>query len=145
MNPINWLRNIRILLKILLKSRKSLNVWIWTWMLNLFCLTNLWMILNVKMNLLRCMPSVWLLNLFLKRMKIFVAIMLWYLILCLLCVLPQRTNRCTFLHIKEIKRWRERLLSQNLHLGLNLRLWMDLSLFNLPPLWCDWSYKTSMS
>ena len=38
-----------------------------------------------------------------------------------------------------------RLLSQSLHLGLNLRLWMDLSLFNLPPLWCDWSYKTSMS
>ena len=35
--------------------------------------------------------------------------MLWYLILCLLCVLPQRTNRCTFLHIKEIKKWRETL------------------------------------
>ena len=27
--------------------------------------------------------------------------MLWYLILCLLCVLPQRKNWCTFLHIKE--------------------------------------------
>ena len=51
--------------------------------------------------------------------------------LCLLCVLPQRTNQCTFLHTKEIKRWRERLLSQNLHLGLNLRFWMDLSLFQL--------------
>ena len=112
-NPINWLRNIRILLKILLKSWKSLNVWIWTSMLNLFCLTNLLMILNVKMNLLRCMPSVWLLNIFLKIMKIFVAIMFWYSILCLLCVLPQRTNWCTFLHIKEIKRWREMLLSQS--------------------------------
>ena len=32
-----------------------------------------------------------------------------------------RTNRCTFLHIREIKRWRERLLSQSLRLGLNLR------------------------
>ena len=51
--------------------------------------------------------------------------------LCLLCVLPQKTNRCTFLHTKEIKRWRERLLSQNLRLGLNLRFWMDLSLFQL--------------
>ena len=40
-----------------------------------------------------------------------------------------KDNRCTFLHIKEIKRWRERLLSQSLHLGLNLRFWMDLSLF----------------
>ena len=39
-----------------------------------------------------------------KKMKIFVAIILWYPILCLLCVLPQRTNRCTFLHTKEIKR-----------------------------------------
>ena len=55
----------------------------------------------------------------------------------LIVCLPQRTNRCTFLHTKEIKRWRERLLSQwwkerllsqNLHLCLNLRLWMDLSL-----------------
>ena len=35
------------------------------------------------------------------------------------------------LHIKEIKRWRERLLSQSLCLGLNLSLWMDLSLFQL--------------
>ena len=61
------------------------------------------------MNLLRCMPSVWLLNLFLKRIKVFVAIMLWYSILCLLYVLPQRTNWCTFLHIKEIKRWRKML------------------------------------
>ena len=59
------------------------------------------------------------------------SIMLWYLILCLLCVLPQKTNRCTFLHIKEIKMWRERLLSQSLRLGLNLRFWMDLSLFQL--------------
>ena len=114
MNPINWLRNIRILLKILLKSWKSLNVWIWTWMLNLFCLTNLLMILNVKMNLLKCMLSVWLLNLYLKRIKIFVAIMLWYPILCLLCVLPQRTNQCTFLHIKEIKRWREKAVKSKL-------------------------------
>ena len=32
-----------------------------------------------------------------------------------------KTNWCTFLHIKEIKRWRERLLSQSLRLGLNLR------------------------
>ena len=32
---------------------------------------------------------------------------------------------------KEIKRWRENLLSQSLCLGLNLRLWMDLSLFQL--------------
>ena len=63
--------------------------------------------------------------------EIFIAIMLWYPILCLLCVLPQRTNRCTFLHIKEIKLWRERLLSQSLRLGLNLRFWMDLSLFQL--------------
>ena len=39
-----------------------------------------------------------------KRDELFVAIMLWYLILCLLCVLPQRTNQCIFLHIKEIKR-----------------------------------------
>ena len=30
------------------------------------------------------------------------AIMLWYPILCLLWVLPLRTNRCTFIHIKEI-------------------------------------------
>ena len=66
-----------------------------------------------------------------ESLKIFAAIMLWYPILCLLCVLPQRTNRCTFLHIKEIKRWRVRLLSQSLRLGLNLRLWMDLSLFQL--------------
>ena len=34
--------------------------------------------------------------------------MLWYLILCLLCVLPQMTNWCTFLHIKGIKKWREK-------------------------------------
>ena len=56
-----------------------------------------------------------------KTDEIFVAIMLWYPILYLLCVLPQRTNRYTFLHIKEIKRWREMLLSQSLRLGLNLR------------------------
>ena len=30
------------------------------------------------------------------------AIMLWYPISCLLWVLPLRTNRCTFIHIKEI-------------------------------------------
>ena len=42
-------------------------------------------------------------------MKIFVAIMLWYLILCLLCVLSQRKNWCTFIHTKKIKRWREAL------------------------------------
>ena len=30
---------------------------------------------------------------------------------------------------KEIKRWREKLSSQSLCLGLNLRLWMDLNLF----------------
>ena len=54
-----------------------------------------------------------------------------YPILCLLCVLPQRTNWCTFLHTKEIKRWRERILSQSLHLGLNIRFWMDLNLFQL--------------
>ena len=46
-----------------------MSVWMWTWMLNLFCLTNLLMILNVKMNLLRCIPSVWLLNLLLKRVE----------------------------------------------------------------------------
>ena len=34
-------------------------------------------------------------------------------------------------HIKEIKKWRERLLSQSLHLGLNLRLWMDLNSLQL--------------
>ena len=38
-------------------------------------------------------------------------------ILCLLCVLLQRTNQCTFLHTKEIKKWRERLLSLSLYLG----------------------------
>ena len=54
-----------------------------------------------------------------------------YPILCLLCVLPQRTNWYTFLHIKQTKMWREKLLSQSLHLGLNLRFWMDLSLFQL--------------
>ena len=32
---------------------------------------------------------------------------------------------------KRNKRWKERLLSQSLHLGLNLRLLMDLSLFKL--------------
>ena len=32
---------------------------------------------------------------------------------------------------KKIKRWRERLLSQSLHLGLYLRFWMDLNLFQL--------------
>ena len=37
-------------------------------------------------------------------MKLFVAIMLWYPIMCLLCVLPQRTNQYTFLHTKEIKK-----------------------------------------
>ena len=52
------------------------------------------------------------------------------------CVLPYRTNQCTFLHKKKkkkkkIKRWRERLLSQSLCLGLNLKSWMDLSLFQL--------------
>ena len=66
-----------------------------------------------------------------KNNEIFVAIMLRYPIVCLLCVLPQRKNRCTFLHTKEIKRWRERLLNQSLHFGLNLRFWMDLSLFQL--------------
>ena len=30
--------------------------------------------------------------------------MLWYPIVCLLCVLPQTTNRCTFLHTKEIRK-----------------------------------------
>ena len=34
-------------------------------------------------------------------------------------------------HKKKIKRWRERLLSQSLYLGLNLRFQMDLSLFRL--------------
>ena len=60
-------------------------------------------------------------------------VVIWnrYPILCLLCVLPQRKNWCTFLHTKEIKRWKERLLSQSLHLGLNLRFWMDLNLFQL--------------
>ena len=67
MNPTNWLKSIRNLLNILVKSSKSLNVWIGTWMLNLFYLTNLLMILNMKMNLLRCMPSVWLQNLLPKR------------------------------------------------------------------------------
>ena len=104
-------------------SWKAKRVWMWTWMLNLL------MILNVKMNLLRCMSSVWLLNLLLKRMKIFVAIILWYPIFCLLCVLPQRTNWCTFLHTKEIKKWRERLLSLSLCLGPILGNWVDLSLF----------------
>ena len=66
-----------------------------------------------------------------KEDKIFIAIMLWYPILCIMCVLPLRANRCTFLHTKEIKRWRERLLSQSLCLGLNLRFWMNLSLFQL--------------
>ena len=47
-----------------------------------------------------------MLNLFLKMMKIFVAIMLWYPILCLLCVLLQRKNRCTFLYTQKIKKWR---------------------------------------
>ena len=42
-----------------------------------------------------------------------------------------KDNQCTFLHIKEIKRWRKMLLSQSLRLGLNLRLWMDLNLFQL--------------
>ena len=55
-----------------------------------------------------------------KMEEIYVAIMLWYPILCLLGVLPQRTNRCTFLHTKEIKKWRERLLSLSLYLGPNL-------------------------
>ena len=32
---------------------------------------------------------------------------------------------------KKIRRWREKLLSQSLYLGLNLRLWIDLSLFQL--------------
>ena len=89
------------------------------------------MILNVKMNLLRCMPSVWLLNLLLKRKKIFVAIMLCCPILCLLWVLPLKTNRCIFLHTKETKKWRERLLSLSLRLGLILEIWVDLSLFLL--------------
>ena len=40
--------------------------------------------LKCETNLLRCMPSVWLLNLLLKRKKIFVAIMLCCPILCLL-------------------------------------------------------------
>ena len=53
----------------------------------------------------------------LKRMIIFVTIILWYLIVCVFCVLPQRTNRCTFFHTKEIKEWRERLLSLSLCLG----------------------------
>ena len=75
-----------------------------------------------------------------KWMIIFVAIMLWYLILCLVCVLPHRTNRCTVLHSKEIKKWRERPLSQNPCLGLNLRIWMDLSLFLLATIQCDQSY-----
>ena len=48
-----------------------------------------------------------------------------------MCVLPQMTNQCIFLHIKEIKRWIERLLNQNFRLDLNLRIWMDLSLFQL--------------
>ena len=52
-----------------------------------------------------------------KKIKIFVAIMLWFPIVCLLCVLPQRTNQCTFLLTKEIKKWRERLLSLSLCLG----------------------------
>ena len=50
----------------------------------------------------------------------------------LIVCLPQRTNHCTFLHTKEkllSQRWRERLLSQSLRLGLNLKLWMDLNLF----------------
>ena len=47
------------------------------------------------------------------------------------CSTLKDKNWCTFLHIKEIKRWREKLLSQSLRLGLNLRLWMDLSLFQL--------------
>ena len=59
-------------------------------------------------------------DLLLKMMKIFVAIILWYPILCLVCVLPQRTNWCTFFHTKEIKRWRERLLSLSLYLGFIL-------------------------
>ena len=37
---------------------------------------------------------------FFEKMKIFVAIMLWYPILCLLCVLAQMTNPCTFLYTK---------------------------------------------
>ena len=36
-------------------------------------------------------------------MKIFVAIILWYPILCLVCVLPQRTSRCSFLHTRNQK------------------------------------------
>ena len=32
--------------------------------------------------------------------EIFVTIMLWYPILCLLCVLAQMTNPCTFLYTK---------------------------------------------
>ena len=97
MNPTNWLKSIKNLLNILVKSSKSLNVWIWTWMLNLFCLTKLLMILNMKMNLLRCMPSVWLQNLLPKRLKIFVVIMFWSPILCLMWVLSLKTNRCTYL------------------------------------------------
>ena len=42
-----------------------------------------------------------------------------------------KTNRCTFLDTKYTKKWRERLLSPSLCLGHNLRLWMDLSLFQL--------------
>ena len=33
------------------------------------------------------------------------------------CVLPYSTNQCTFLHTKEIKKWRERLLNLSLYLG----------------------------
>ena len=49
----------------------------------------------MKMNLLRCMSSVWLLNQVLKMMKIFVAIILWYSILChsILCLSPHKRNQ----------------------------------------------------
>ena len=39
-NPTNWLRNIKTCWKLFWKNER---VWIWTWMLNLFCLTNLLM------------------------------------------------------------------------------------------------------
>ena len=77
------------------------------------------------------MKSVWLLNQLLKRKMLFVAIMLWSPIFCLMWVLPLKTNRCTYLHTNKIKKSRERLLSQSLHLGLILGIWMDLSLFLL--------------
>ena len=59
--------------------------------------------------------GVWLLNLLLKRMKLYVAIMLWCSILCQMWVLPLKTNRCTFLHTKETKRWRKALKPKPLY------------------------------